>query len=180
MKKNLYSLILLATFGVSLNASADFYAGVGLGGSFNDGSAIKNNIKTEYKNSPAYSLFGGYELPLPLFDIRGELEYQRIRPELKDGRTKQLEGLFANVYGTIPLIPLIDPYVGMGIGRVRYDHTNSFASQYMLGAEYELPFAPVTIGGEYRYLKINETTGKVNATSKYHTNILMLKARYLF
>ncbi len=180
MKKNLYSLIVLATLGISLNASADFYAGLGIGGSFNDGSAIKNNIKTEYKNSTFYSLYGGYELPLPLFDIRGELEYQRIRPELKDGRTKQLDGLFANAYGTIPLIPLIDPYVGLGLGRVRYDHSNSFAFQFMLGADYELPFAPVTIGGEYRYLKVNETTGKSNATSKYHTNILMLKARYLF
>jgi opacity protein-like surface antigen len=180
MKKNLYPLILLATLGFALNASADFYAGLGIGGSFNDGSAIKNNIKTEYKNSTFYSLYGGYELPLPLFDIRGELEYQRIRPELKDGRTKQLDGLFANAYGTIPLIPLIDPYVGLGLGRVRYDHSNSFAFQYMLGADYELPFAPVTIGGEYRYLKVNETTGKANVSSKYHTNILMLKARYLF
>lgn len=180
MKKNLYSLILLATLGFTLNASADFYAGIGIGGSFNDGSATRNNFKTEYKNSTSYSMFGGYELPLPLLDIRGELEYQRIRAPLKDNRTKQLDGLFANAYGTIPLIPLIDPYVGLGLGRVRYDHTNSFATQYMLGADYELPFAPVTIGGEYRYLKINETTGKAKKASKFHTNILMLKARYLF
>ena len=179
-KKNIYAFTLLAGLLFNTTASADFYAGAGFGGSFNDGSATKNRITGEYKNSTAFSLFGGYELPLPLFDIRGEVEYQRIRPQLKDGRTKQLDGMFLNAYGTIPLIPLIDPYVGMGLGRIRYDHTNSFAFQTILGAEYELPFAPMTVGGEYRYLKVNETTGKVQSPSKYHTNILMLKLRYLF
>lgn len=159
---------------------ADFYVSGGLGAGFNDGSAFNGGIKSEYKNSAVYSISGGYELPLPLFDIRGEAEFLRSKPELKDGRTKKIDGLFLNAYGTIPLIPLIDPYVGLGLGRVRYDHTNSFAVQGMLGAEYELPFAPMTVGGEYRYLKVNETTGKVNAPSKYHTNILMLKVRYLF
>lgn len=161
-------------------ASADFYAGGGLGAGFNGGSAFNGGVKSEYKNSAVYSIAGGYELPLPLFDVRGEAEFLRTRPELKDGRTKKLDGVFLNAYGTIPLIPLIDPYVGLGLGRVRYDHTNSFAVQGMLGAEYELPFAPMTVGGEYRYLKVNETTGKVNAPSKYHTNILMFKVRYLF
>ena len=180
MKKLYFLFLLTTTFGISTTSSADFYAGIGFGGSFNDGSYVKNEVKGEYKNSPFYSLYGGYELPLPLFDIRGEVEYQRIRPEFKDGRTKQLDGMFLNTYGTIPLIPLIDPYVGLGLGRVRYDHSNSFAVQGMLGAEYELPFAPITFGGEYRYLKINEITGKSQKTSKFHTNILMLKARYLF
>jgi opacity protein-like surface antigen len=180
MKKNIYIIALLTGLFLGSPASADFYAGIGLGGSFNDGSASKGHVTSEYKNSTAFSLSGGYELPLPLFDIRGEVEYQRVRPELKDGRTKQLDGLFFNAYGTIPLIPLIDPYVGLGLGRVRYDHTNSFAFQGILGAEYELPFAPITVGGEYRYLKINETTGKAQALSKFHTNILMFKLRYLF
>lgn len=161
-------------------AQADFYAGAGLGASFNGGRSSDGDHNVKYKNSALWSLAGGYEAPLPLFDLRGELEYLRTRPEVKDGRTKQLDGLFLNGYTNIPIGFVIDPYVGLGVGRVRYDHVNSFAFQGMLGADYVLPFAPVGISGEYRYLKINETTGKWDKKSKYHTNILMLKARYMF
>ena len=180
MKK--YALWGLLATGLFLGsvAQADFYAGAGLGASFNGGRSSNGDHNIKYKNSTLWSLAGGYETPLPLFDVRGEVEYLRTRPEVKDGRTKQLDGLFLNAYADVPLIPLIDPYVGMGVGRVRYDHSNSFAWQGMLGAEYELPFAPIGIAGEYRYLKVNETTGKWDKRSKYHTNILMLKARYLF
>ena len=181
MKKHLFLLALVAGLACSLSAHADFYAGAGFGVSFNEGSSTKKAARSEYKDSTIYSLAGGYQFPLPLFDIRTEVEYLRLRPELKDGRTKQLDGAFLNAYGFIPLTPLIDPYVGLGVGRVRFDHANSFAVQGMLGAEYSLPFYPdLSVGAEYRYLKINETTGKTNAPSKFHTNILMLKFRYMF
>ena len=181
MKKHLFLLSLVAGMVFSLSVRADFYAGVGAGISFNEGSSTKNAVRSEYKDSTVYSLAGGYQLPLPILDVRGEVEYLRLRPELKDGRTKQLDGVFVNAYGFIPLIPLVDPYIGMGIGRVRYDHTNAFAVQGMMGVEYSLPFLPdLSVGGEYRYLKINETTGKAMTPSKFHTNILMLKARYMF
>ena len=161
-------------------AHADFYAGAGLGGSFNGGSAYDGVHAVKYKNSTLFSVAGGYEAPLPLLDVRAEAEYMRTRPELKDRRTKQLDGLFLNGYADVPLIPIVDPYVGLGIGFTRFDHANSFAYQGMLGLEYELPFAPVAVAGEYRYLKINETTGKFDRRSQYHTNILMFKARYMF
>ena len=180
MKKHLCTLVLAGTLMMAGAAQADFYAGLGIGGSFNGGSVYKNNVKSHYKDSPVFSFSGGYQLPLPLLDIRGEVEYLRTRPHTKDSRTKQLDGLFLNAYGSIPFVPLIDPYVGLGIGRVRFDHKNSFAVQGMIGAEYSLPIAPVVLGTEYRYMKINENTGKVRAQSKYHTNILMLKARYIF
>jgi len=180
MKK--YTLFGILSAGLLLSgvAQAELYAGAGIGSGFNYGHVSDGLHNVKYKNSTMWSIAGGYETPLPLFDVRGEVEYLRTRPEVKDGRTKQLDGLFLNGYADIPLIPLIDPYVGLGIGRVRYDHTNSFALQGMIGAEYELPFAPVAVSGEYRYLKINEETGKYNRESKYHANILMLKARYLF
>ncbi len=180
MKKYLSLVFLLGFLGFSVSASADFYAGAGIGGSFNDGSVKTNNVKSDFKNSPIYSVFGGYELPLPLLDIRGEVEYLHARPEVKAGRDRKLDALMVNAIGVIPLVPLIDPYVGVGIGRARFDHTNSFAVQGILGVEYELPALPVTVGGEYRYFKINEATGKVHSPSKYHTNILMLKLKYLF
>lgn len=180
MKKLFYTLALTGLLTYASTVSAEFYAGIGLGGSFNGGSAVTDGSYSKYKNSAIYSLSGGYELPLPLFDLRGELEYLRTKPTVKSGEDRKLDALMANVYGNIPLIPLIDPYIGLGLGRARYDHSNSFAFQWMLGADYEVPFAPITIGGEYRYFKVNEKTGKNHSPSKFHTNILMLKARYLF
>ena len=181
MKKHLYLLALIAGLGLSISTQADFYAGAGYGVSFNKGSSIRENIRSKYKDSPIYSLAGGYQLPLPLFDVRGEVEYLHLRPKVENGGTNQFDGLFLNAYASVPLIPVIDPYVGLGIGRVRYDHANSFAVQGILGAEYTLPFFPdMSVGGEYRYLKVNETTGKVSRPSKFHTNILMLKMRYMF
>ena len=162
-------------------AGAEFYAGGALGASFNGGNSYnKAGVKSTFENSVFTSLAGGYELPLPLFDLRGELELVHNRPELKNHQTKKLDGLFMNAYGTIPLVPFIDPYVGMGIGRVRFDHSNAFAFQAMAGADYELTFAPMTVGAELRYLKANGKTGAKDAPSKYHANILMFKVRYLF
>ncbi len=180
MKKYVYAFIITALLSTALPTSADFYAGAGLGGSFNGGSATTDGIRSAYKNTPAYSVFGGYELPLPILDIRGEVEYLHAKPNVKYGRSRKLDGLMLNAYGVIPFVPLIDPYVGLGIGKVRFDHTNSFAVQGMIGAEYELPIAPITVGAEYRYFKVNETTGKIHSPSKYHTNILMMKLKYLF
>ena len=180
MKK--YTIMSLVSAGLLWSgvSQADFYAGAGIGGSFNEGSAYNGTYAAEYKNSTLWSFSGGYEAPLPLFDVRGEVEYLHTRPKVKSGGTKQFDGLFLNGYADIPLVPIVDPYVGLGLGFSRFDHDNSFAVQGMLGLEYELPFAPMTIGGEYRYLKINETTGKVNRESKYHSNTLMFKLRYLF
>ena len=72
------------------------------------------------------------------------------------------------------------PYVGLGLGRVRFDHSNTFAAQVMAGVDYELMAAPVTIGAELRHFKTNGKTGQKAAPSKYHTNVIMLKARYAF
>lgn len=180
MRKKLYALTLATALALTMPTTAGFYAGAGIGGSFNGGSATTDGIRSSYKNTPAYSLSAGYELPLPLLDIRGEVEYLHAKPNVKYGESRKLDGLMLNAYGVIPFIPLIDPYVGLGIGKVRFDHTNSFAVQGMLGVEYELPIAPITVGAEYRYFKINETTGKINSPSKYHTNILMMKLKYLF
>lgn len=180
MKQKIFlSLFVAITFWM-MPVQADYYAGVGVGASFNDGTAYTKGVRSSYKNTPAYSLFGGYELPLPLLDIRGEAEILYMRPKVDAGRDRKLQSVLVNAIGVIPFIPLIDPYVGVGFGYVRFDHNNAMAVQGILGVEYELPIAPITVGAEYRYYKINEDCGKVNSESKFHTNMLMLKAKYLF
>lgn len=177
MKKLLACLlVLLAT----TNAKAGIYGSIGAGISLNDGSAVHDSVMSDYKNTPVYAFALGYELPFPLLDARGEVEYLRIRPNAKYGSDSKIDAAFINGYADIPLIPIVDPYVGIGIGYARFDHTNTPALQGMAGLEYEIPVLPLTIGAEYRYMKVNETGGKWDSPSKFHTNIFMLKARYSF
>lgn len=164
----------------TLTAQAGFYSGFGLGASFNDGSRSEKNFKSSFENSPAYSIFAGYEIPLLLTNVRIEGEYLRIQPDLKKKGHATMNAFMMNGYANIPLTPIIDPYAGFGIGLTRFEHENAPALQFMLGAEYELPFMPVTVGGEYRYFKITEDGGARGEISKLHSNILMLKLKYEF
>lgn len=178
MKKLLYTMLLASC--LPLSAHADFYVGAGYGLSINEGSVVKNGIKTKYKDSAAYSLNGGIVMPLPLFDLRTEAEYLRTRPETKSFGTKQLDALILNATGVIPLVPFIDPYVGLGVGIGRYDHTNTTLWQALMGVEYAFETNPFVIGAEYRFLKLTEDCGKRNDSGKYHTHGLMLKLKYTF
>lgn len=180
MKKQFLGIALLIGFITATTVQAQYYGQLGIGASLNDGSTTTNGIRSKYKNTPAYSFATGYELPLTLTNVRLEGEYLRIRPNAKYGSNSSFDGLMANGYAEVPLIPVIDPYIGAGIGMTRFDHNNSLALQGMMGLEYELPFIPLTIGGEYRYLKVNESGGKQANISKFHSNIFMLKLRYAF
>jgi len=161
-------------------AQADFYAGVGYGVGFNGGSAYLDGKRGSYQESSVYGLEGGYILPLPLFDVRGEVEYVRSRPDVKQQHARRLDLMMGNISAVIPFVPLVDPYVGLGVGYGRYDHKNTSAWQSQIGVEYNFLTAPFVIGGEYRYLKLTDSCGKHDNKSKYHSNMLMLKVKYLF
>ena len=180
MKKVLYMMVGALMAFSAYSAKADFYAGAGYGLSFNGGSAMLDGKRDGYKNSSAYGIFGGYEWALPAFDVRGDLEYLRTRPGVKGQPSRRLDAMMASASVVIPFVPMFDPYVGLGWGYVRYDHTNTTAWQYQMGVDYKFTTIPVAIGAEYRYLKPTETCGKAANTSKYHGSIVMLKARYLF
>ena len=180
MKKFLYACLGGAALMMASVGHADFYAGAGYGFAFHGGSAYSDGKRSSYENSAMYSLQGGYILPLPLFDVRGEVEYLRARPEPKNQGSRRLDALMGNVSAVIPLVPIVDPYVGLGWGYARYDHNNTTAWQYQMGVEYSFVAAPVTVGAEYRYLKLTETCGKHDDISKYHSNVLMLKLKFMF
>lgn len=179
MKKFLFATFFSLSL-LSIPTQAGLYTSFGIGASFNDGGKTEKNFKSSYEDSPAYSVSVGYELPLLLTDVRVEGEYLRIHPDLKDGGHASMDAFMLNGYGNIPLTPIIDPYVGLGLGMTRFEHENAPAYQLILGAEYELPFMPATVGGEYRYFKITEDGGARGETSKMHSNIFMLKLRYEF
>lgn len=165
---------------ISSTSFAGLYGQLGVGASFNDGSITRDALETSYKNSPIYSGAVGYELPVPFISPRVEAEYLHISADAKHGEKAKFDGAFLNGYATIPFIPVVDPYVGAGIGMSRFDHNNTSAFQGMAGLDFSIPTLPITLSAEYRYLKVNEVGGKWDSPSKFHSNILMLKARYSF
>ncbi len=180
MKHKFLITTLCATLMGISTANAGFYAGIGAGAAINEGSVTYENIALDYKNSPIYSAAVGYELPLPILDVRGEVEYLRVRPEINNGQDSKFDGIFLNGYTDIPFVPFVDPYVGAGVGYSRFDHNNSTAYQGMVGVEYGIPFIPLSLAAEYRYMKVTETGGKWDANAKFHTNTFMIKARFSF
>ena len=177
MKKLLFALCTLA---ICSTAHAEFYVSGGYGLSINQGSVKEHGLKSKYKDSAAYSLAGGVVMPIPLFDLRAEVEYFRTRPDTKSLGTKQLDALMVNATGVVPLIPFIDPYVGFGMGYGRYDHNNTAIWQVLAGVEYAFETNPFTIGAEYRLLNTTEHGGKKDTKSRYYTHGLMLKLKYTF
>ena len=180
MKKFLYTAIAALGVFCATNTYADFYAGAGYGLGFNGGSATLNNVKGDYKQSTFYSLNAGYVMPLPAFDIRGEIEYLRTRPAVKGQHARRLDALMGTLSAVIPVVPFLDPYVGFGLGYARFDHSNTQAWQYHMGIEYKFAETPFAVGAEYRYLKLTESCGNHNNYSRYHTNALLLKLKYTF
>lgn len=178
--KKLFLLAVCSILLFSVQSKADFYAGGAIGWAINDGSITKNDTHSKYRDSTMYTLSGGIVFPLPLLDIRTEAEYIHNRPKTSSVGKKQLDALMANVTGVIPLIPFIDPYVGLGLGYAHYDHNNTTAFQALAGVEYAIPTTPITLGAEYRYFKLTESCGNGNNYSRYHTNALLLKIKYTF
>lgn len=180
MKKFLYTTLMAFVLLGAVPASADFYAGAGYGLGFNGGSAKLNNVKGDYKQSTVYSISGGYVMPLPAFDIRGDIEYLRTRPGEKGQHSRRMDALMGTLSAVIPVVPFLDPYAGFGLGYARFDHANTLAWQYHVGIEYKFATSPFAIGAEYRYLKLADDCGKGANVSKYHSNIGMLKVKYFF
>jgi len=173
--------LFLSTFCLlSSVARADFYVGAGYGLSINDGSFHENGIKSKYKDSALYSLSAGAIMPIPLFDFRAEAEYFHSRPSTKLFSSQNLDALMLNTTGVIPLIPFIDPYVGLGLGYARYNHHTSPAWQAIAGVEYAFVTNPFVLGAEYRFLKLTENGGKGSDVSKYRSHGVILKLKYTF
>lgn len=190
----LSSLILMAP-----KADA-YYIGASVGSSKTKVRVDDMNIKGDEKT--AFSVYSGMEIPLPLIPIRAEIEYLHLKSD-KDGSDATTYGASANAYVGLPLLPIIKPYVGMGLGYMQqelkmpadFDGDDIYESkvktksdwtvvpQYMIGLDVSLPIIPVAGGVEYRYIDskfkgFNDTEENFNAKSKIHT--FLMKARIKF
>lgn len=178
MNKKVLSLSLAGLILASANANA-FYVGAGVGSSKAkiDGSSLDKDT--------AFSLSAGMSIPLPLIPIRGEVELFNLKSS-DDSVTGKITGAAANAYVGLPLLPIVKPYVGMGLAysQLKGDGEKSdwqVVPQYMLGLDLSLPLIPVAGGIEYRYMDTKfdgKDFGDDGVKTKVHT--VMMKGRFHF
>ena len=184
MKIKVLCLALLSLL-LSVSARADFYASVGAGFVKNTGDIHKDSIKVSYKNSPAFSAAFGYTLPVADF-VRFEAELLHNKAKTTHGEGSiDLNALMANAYLDLPLlpvlaIPMITPYIGVGLGYGRLEDTNVIPLQAMVGIDAEIFYVPLVASAEYRFLQTNTEATRANERDNYYAHILMLKLRYEF
>ena len=180
MNKKILSLSIAAIL-ASTNANA-FYIGAGVGSSK---AKIDDN---KLDKDSALSVYTGMTIPLPLIPIRGEVELFNFKSE-DDNLKGKIYGASANAYIGLPLLPIVKPYIGFGLGYAQLKGEEASITmksdwkvvpQYMLGLDLNLPLIPVAGGIEYRYMDTkfdgDDFTDKVKA--KVHT--VMLKGRFTF
>lgn len=166
---------------IAIPASAEFYASVGLGATYNRGSIIRDGHKDDYDTSASYSLAVGYDLPI-IDLVRIEAEYLHNRSDIDNaGGAVSMNALMANGYVDIPFpIPLLTPYVGAGIGYARLESDNVAAFQGMIGVDAEIFVLPIIGSLEYRYMETNRPAKRLHETDKYYAHTIMAKIRYEF
>ncbi|MCR5506452.1 MAG: outer membrane beta-barrel protein [bacterium] len=181
MNKKVLSLSLAALVLASANANA-FYVGAGVGTSkakFEDVSLDRD---------AAFSIYTGMSIPLPLIPIRGEIELMNLKSS-KDEIDGKVYGAAANAYVGLPLLPIVKPYVGMGLAYAQAkfsDDTGSYKSdwkvvpQYMLGLDLSLPLIPVAGGVEYRYMDADFDGKDFGDGVKTKVHTIMMKGRFHF
>jgi|GEM_PF-3178877 len=180
--KLLKSLLAFAVvLGFSVDASAEIYVSAGLGVASNSGSGLREGARGHYKDSTVYSLAVGYDLPfVDLVRVEGEYIHNRVKLSRGAGKTN-LDGVFANVYATIPFpLPLVSPYVGAGMGPVRYESDTLMGFQLMAGVDAEIFVIPLIASLEYRYQRLDNKSKTSEGTYKSYMHALMAKVRYEF
>ncbi|MDR0367348.1 MAG: outer membrane beta-barrel protein [Rickettsiales bacterium] len=171
LKKLLVLAVLSSAAGIAADARAGmsyigFTAGSSKaridngGGKWNTGSAME------------WSANFGLSLPIPLVPVRAEVEYAQY-----DVKDIKFTGYGVNAYVGLPLLPVVKPYLGLGISNLDPDKSgldSKMTTHYMAGLDLDLPMLPVAAGLEYRYIPYGNNGVDVDISS------VMLKGRLYF
>jgi len=165
------------------------YIGFALGSSTNTmkvvdihGDAIKNSLNGDF----AYTFAGGFQLDLiPLITPRVEFEYANLSSS-KDGVEGNVAGYGVNAYVSLPIMPIVKPYIGVGVMRMtqELDGDKSDAGtvpQYMVGLDLDIPMIPIAGGIEWRYMNMKANVDEVSIdTLKSSVSTVLAKIRVQF
>jgi|GEM_PF-2895813 len=165
------------------------YLGFALGSSTNTMKTVDsfgNATKASLKGDFAYTFAGGFQLDLiPLITPRVEFEYANLSSS-NNGVEGNVAGYGVNAYVSLPLMPIIKPYIGVGVMRMAQEF-GAFKSeagnvpQYMVGLDLDIPMVPIAGGIEWRYMNM---TGSVDQplidTLKSSVSTVLAKIRVQF
>ncbi|MCT4552308.1 MAG: porin family protein [Alphaproteobacteria bacterium] len=170
------------------NANAGLLGEFYLGGSIHSADTDNND-----KSDSGYSVAFGWELPIPVLDIRAEIEYNKMG-DAKDNNDVEYESIMANAYIDIPFpTPLLSPYVGAGVGKITDGTVNvggpvgdveleedGIGYQYMVGLDINIPATPFYTSLEYRKIVNPFTVEGGIGEDDLEQDVVSLKARYVF
>jgi opacity protein-like surface antigen len=137
------------------------YVGLGLGSSSNTVRVATNSgtDRTSLNGDFAYTFAGGFQVSvIPLISPRVEFEYASFSSS-KDGAEADLSGYGLNGYVSLPIMPIVRPYIGVGVMRMKQDvgdirSDTATVPQYMLGLDLDIPMIPIAGGIEWRYMNL--------------------------
>ena len=137
----------------SVDASA-MYVGLSAGVSKNE---LRDNIENKkFSSNGAYTVSAGYTLPIMFVKPRVELEYSDLLSS-EDNDDVKTRGVALNAFVNIPVLPVVTPYVGVGVGYFRQEMESDKSDwrvlpQYMAGLDISIPFSPFAFSAEYRLI----------------------------
>ncbi len=183
MKKIFLTILLSSILSLSQTAKAfNLYTGIGFGDS-------KGNVENNHlKEKRALNFAIGSSFSITLFPIRIEAEYLNFDSK-KDIYKTNLYGGGINTYVNLPLLPILVPYIGLGLSYLKEKNNITYPGitttssgkivpQYILGFDLDLPTVFLAGDMEYRYITTNFDFDNKKSDSTYH--IFMFKARIKF
>ena len=183
MKKIIFIITIFSIVVFSSKSKAvSFYSGIGVG----ESKAKINDTNLDDKSSLTFSL--GSSFDIPLFPIRLEAEYLQYNSR-KENLEIHTYGTGINTYVNIPLLPILVPYVGLGISylteksncnelNITKKSDNKIVPQYILGFDLNLPTVIFAGSMEYRHINTDFKFENETNSSKYHIFLLKLRLKF--
>ncbi|MCR5506453.1 MAG: porin family protein [bacterium] len=184
MKKILFTTLLISIlhFTSTKSNAMSFYSGLSLG---ETRSKIEDSSFDERRS---FTFSVGSSFFIPLFPIRIEGEYFKFNSK-KSPFQNHIYGSGINAYVNLPLLPILVPYIGLGISyaKEKIDNNETDTSkksdgriipQYIIGLDLDLPTVIFAGSMEYRYINSDFKFDNEKLDSKYH--VFLLKARLKF
>lgn len=184
LKKFTLFIIIFLNFSSPLYArEISYYIGISGG----EARTTINEIGLDKDKS--YTLSTGLKFGPLLYPIKVEIEYLNLKSKKEFIVQTKTEGVAINSYIGIPLLPILEPYIGLGIAnmkeKAKYDYENIWISsdwkltpQYMIGIDIDLPTVSMAGGIEYRYIDTSFNFDREKSDTKIHTFFFKIRLKF--
>ena len=195
LRQTSLAALLVAAFMVPASGAQAYilapYVGVGIGSStsnvrvgLDEGGTYRRSLNGDF----SYVFSAGFQIrAVPLIRPRIEFEYANLTSGSGDydGR---VTGYGVNGFISLPIMPIVRPYVGVGMMNVRqrFDGIRAESNtvpQYMVGFDLDIPMIPIAGSIEWRYMNLGaaDVTGEPGVASlRGSVSSILAKVRVQF